>query len=327
MSAKKNIAVVAGGYSSEYHISIKSAQTIMNHLPKDYYDPYLVVISKDAWKVEKDQTTYPIDREDFSFVVDGRKINFDCAYITIHGTPGEDGKLQGYFDMIGVPYTSCNATVSAITFNKWYNNQVLLNNGFSCAQSMILRNPNHGYAAKEIVERLGLPCYVKPNDGGSSFGISKVKEEGEILSAIEKAFEEGKEVVIEANMQGREVTCGAYAYQGKIYALPITEIVSHKEYFDYQAKYEGLSDEITPARISDELTQLVQETTVKAYQVMNLRGIIRIDFILKNDKPHIIEINTAPGMSPESIIPQQVRAYDGMDLSTVLHRVIEEVLP
>ncbi len=322
---KKNIAVVAGGYSSEYQISIKSAQTIINHLPSEFYIPYLVIITQDEWYLLKDDNKYIINREDFGVTINDVKITFDCAYITIHGTPGEDGKLQGYFDMIGLPYTSCNATVSAITFNKWYNNQVLLNNGFSCAKSIIIRNPKHHYAASEIVERLGLPCYVKPNDGGSSFGISKVKEENEVISAIEKAFEEGKEVVIEANMQGREVTCGAYAYKGNIYALPVTEIVSHKEYFDYEAKYEGLSDEITPAPISDELTKLVQETTVKAYRVMNLRGIIRVDFILKDNIPHIIEINTAPGMSPKSIIPQQVAVYEHADLSTVLHQVIEEV--
>ena len=321
---KKNIAIVAGGYSSEMVVSMKSAETIYNNLPSEKYVKYKVVITENEWYALVSEEKISIDKNDFSATINNQKITFDCAYITIHGTPGEDGKLQGYLDMLNIPYTTPSQSASTLTFNKWNCNQVLANNGVNCSKSIILRSKNHSYSNEYILNEVGLPCFVKPNDGGSSFGISKVTEASKLNEAIENAFSQGKEVMIETFMAGPEVTCGAYKHNGKIFALPITEIVSKNDFFDFEAKYNGLSDEITPARISDELTHEVKELTKKVYQLLDLNGIIRIDYILKNNKPHVIEVNTTPGMSSASLIPQQVAYQENIELGQLLDWMIEE---
>ena len=218
---KQNIAIVTGGYSSELEISLESVKTIYDHLSTEKYNKYIVLIEQNSWQVKIEDNLIPIDKNDFSFNYNGVKITFECAYITIHGTPGEDGKLQGYFDMINMPYTTCKQNASSLTFNKWACNQVLLSNDFNCSKSMIFNNKNEQFDTKHILSKLGLPCFVKPNDGGSSFGITKVKTEEELLPAIQRAFEEGKEVMIEAFLDGIEVTCGCYFYNGEIHTLPL----------------------------------------------------------------------------------------------------------
>ncbi len=323
---KKNIAIIAGGYSSELEISLKSVETIHANLPKDKYNSYVVIVNSQGWNVRHNEALFTIDKNDFSFTKDGKKINFDCAYLTIHGTPGEDGKLQGYFDMMGIPYNSCNQKTSALTFDKWLCNQVLLNNGISCAKSVLLNDRSEMYNTKQIVTELGLPCFVKPNDGGSSFGISKVKETVQLIPAINRAFTEGNEVMIESFLDGTEVTCACYKDGDKLKTLPLIEIVSETEFFDYEAKYEGLSQEICPARVDDTVRDEVQELTKKIYQLLGLKGLIRIDFMLVNNKPSVIEINTAPGMSAESLVPKMVKQEDNLDLSVLFDKIIQEAL-
>lgn len=323
---KKNIAIIAGGYSSELVVSMKSAETIYTHISAEKYNKYKVVITDTEWYALVNDTKIDIDKNDFSITIKNEKITFDCAYITIHGTPGEDGKLQGYFDMLNIPYTTPSQSASALTFNKWNCNQVLANNGVKCSKSIILRSKNHTYTNEYILNEVGLPCFVKPNDGGSSFGTSKVTEANKLSEAIDNAFAQGKEVIIEAFMPGSEVTCGAYKHNGKVFALPITEIVSKNDFFDFDAKYNGSSEEITPARISDELTQEVKELTKHIYSLLDLNGIIRIDYILKNNSPHVIEVNTTPGMSSASLIPQQVAYQENLELGQLLDWMIEEAI-
>jgi D-alanine-D-alanine ligase len=321
---KKNIAIIAGGYSSELVVSMKSAETIYNNLPSEKYNRFKIIITQDKWYATINDIKVTVDKNDFSILIDDEKITFDCAYITIHGTPGEDGKLQGYFDMLNIPYSTASQSTSSLTFNKWMCNQVLANNGVKCSKSIILRSKDHTYTEEFILTEVGLPCFVKPNDGGSSFGISKVTKANKLSEAIENAFSQGKEVLIEAFMAGSEVTCGAYKHNGKVFALPITEIVSQNDFFDFDAKYNGLSDEITPARISDELTKEVQELTTYIYQLLDLSGIIRVDYILKNNTPHVIEVNATPGMSQQSIIPQQIAYQENLELGQLLDWMIEE---
>lgn len=324
--AKQNIAIVTGGYSSEIEISLESVKTIYDNLSSEKYNKYIVIIEQNSWNVKIENDFYTLDKNDFSFTKNGEKIAFDCAYITIHGTPGEDGKLQGYFDMINIPYTTCKQIASSLTFNKWACNQVLLNNDFNCSKSLIFNDKNENFNSSKIISELGLPCFVKPNDGGSSFGITKVKTENELIPAINKAFSEGNEVMIEAFLDGIEVTCGCYKYKGEIYTLPLCEIVSQTDFFDYEAKYKGLSDEIVPARISNELTLEVQKLATQIYKFLDLKGITRTDFIIQNNIPYIIEVNTTPGMSKESIIPKMVKAQDNLDISQLLDWMIEEAI-
>ena len=323
---KQNIAIVTGGFSSEIEISLESVKTIYENIPINKYNKFIVIIDAEGWRVKIDKDFYEIDKNDFSFKINNTKITFDCAYITIHGTPGEDGKLQGYFDMINMPYTTCKQTASSLTFNKWACNQVLLNVGFDCSKSLILSDKNESFNSSEIIKEVGLPRFVKPNDGGSSFGISKVKRESELISAINKAFSEGNEVMIEAFLDGTEVTCGCYKRNGKIYALPLCEIVSETEFFDFEAKYNGLSQEIVPARISDEMTQKVQDISKRIYKLLDLKGITRTDFIIQNGVPYIIEVNTTPGMSKESIVPKMVKAQDNLEMSELLDWMIVEAI-
>lgn len=320
---KKNIVIVAGGDSSEVIVSLKSAEGIYSFLDKEKYNVYIALVKKGEWAVKLPNGEYtPIDKNDFSFHEDGQVRHFDFAYITIHGTPGEDGRLQGYFDMIEMPYSSCGMFVSALTFNKYACNHYLKDFGVKIAESIHLFK-GQTVAEEEVLNRLGLPVFVKPNDGGSSFGVTKVKELSALQPAIAKAFEEGKEVVIESFIDGTEVTCGCYKTAKKEVVFPVTEVVTDNEFFDFDAKYNGQVQEITPARISVELTEKIQRETSRIYDILGAKGLIRVDYIIPADgEPKLLEINTTPGMTATSFIPQQVRAA-GLDIKNVLTEIIE----
>ena len=320
---KRTIAIVAGGDTSEFHVSLRSAQGIYSFIDKEKYTLYIVQMHGLDWHVQlPDGTTVPVDRNDFSFQLDGRKVTFDFAYITIHGTPGEDGRLQGYFDMLHIPYSCCGVLAASLTYDKFACNQYLKSFGVRIADSLLLRR-GQTISDDDVIEKIGLPCFIKPSLGGSSFGVTKVKTRDEIQPAIAKAFDEAQEVVIEAFMDGTELTCGCYKTRQKSVVFPITEVVSHNEYFDYKAKYNGESDEITPARIPDELRDRVQQLTSAIYDILGARGIIRVDYIVTaGEKINLLEVNTTPGMTATSFIPQQVRAA-GMDIKDVMTDIIE----
>lgn len=322
----KNIAIVAGGDSSEVEVSLKSAKGIKSFIDETKYKTTIVTIIGDEWLAKvSDNKSYTIDKNDFSYTIDGEKQRFDFAYITIHGTPGENGILQGYFDLIGLKYSCCGVLAAALSFNKFACNQYLKNFGAKVAQSLLV-SPGMIVEPKDVVDKLGLPCFIKSNVGGSSFGVTKVKEESQILPAINKAFAEGGDVIIESFLKGTEITCGMYKTHEKTVVFPITEVVSENEFFDYDAKYNGQVKEITPARISDELTKRVQEETKKYYDILGCKGIVRIDYIITEDGvPHVLEANTTPGMTPTSFIPQQVRAA-GLDIKDVMTDIIENKL-
>ncbi len=321
---KRTIAIAAGGDTSEYEVSLRSAQGIYSFLDKEKYTAYIVQMRGTDWHVQlEDGTLAAIDRNDFSFrLPDGSKINFDFVYITIHGTPGEDGLLQGYLDMLHLPYSCCGVLPASLTYNKFACNQYLHAFGVRIADSLLLRR-GQAITDNEVVEKIGLPCFIKPNLGGSSFGVTKVKTPGEIQPAIAKAKEESPETVIEAFMDGTEITCGCYKTRQRSVVLPITEVVSHHEYFDYDAKYCGDSDEITPARIPDELADRVKQLTSAIYDILGATGIIRVDYIItESNKINLLEVNTTPGMTATSFIPQQVRAA-GMTMQEVMTDIIE----
>lgn len=320
---KRNIAIIAGGDSSEIVVSLQSAEGIYSFIDKDKYNLYIALVKKDIWMVKlPGGEESPINKDDFSFQENGQLKRFDFAYITIHGTPGEDGRLQGYFDMIGMPYSSCGMLVSAITFNKYVCNNYLKGFGIRVPKSIRLFK-DENIEDDEVVNRLGLPVFIKPNDGGSSFGASKVKDKTGIQPAIAKAFSEGNEVILESYIPGTEVTCGCYKVKDKKVVFPITEVVTSNEFFDFDAKYNGQVDEITPARISAELTQKIQQTTSAIYDILGAKGIIRIDYIIPADgEPFLLEVNTTPGMTTTSFIPQQVRAA-GLDIKEVMTEIIE----
>ncbi len=320
---KRNIAIVAGGYSSEYGVSLKSAEGLYSFIDKDKYNLYIAIVKKNEWFVQRPNGTEAvIDKNDFSFQEEGKKICFDFAYITIHGTPGEDGRLQGYFDLIGIPYSSCGMLVSAVTFNKYVCNHYLQDFGVNIAPSIHLF-AGQSVSDEQVVEQLGLPVFVKPNDGGSSFGVTKVKAIEQLQPAIAKAFAEGKEVVIERFIAGTEVTCGCYKVKGKEVVFPLTEVVTDNEFFDYDAKYNGQVQEITPARLDPETTRKIQQETSRIYDILGAKGIIRADYIIPAEgDPFLLEINTTPGMTATSFIPQQVRAA-GMDITKVMTDIIE----
>lgn len=320
---KRNIAIVTGGDSSEIVVSLKSAEGIYSFLDKERYNVFIAVIKKNDWTVILPEgTSTLLDRSTFSFSDGKETISFDFAYITIHGTPGEDGLLQGYFDLMNIPYSSCGVLASAVTFNKYVCNHFLHDEGIKVAPSIRLFK-GHSITDEEVIEKLGLPLFVKPNDGGSSFGISKVKEREEIQPAIQKAFSEGKEVILERFTAGKEVTCGCYKIKGKEVVLPLTEVVTKNEFFDFDAKYNGQVEEITPARISKELTEKIQHQTSGIYDLLGAKGFIRVDYIIPSDgEPVLLEVNTTPGMTITSFIPQQVRAA-GLEMSDVLTEIIE----
>ncbi len=319
---KRKIAIVAGGDSSEWQVSLRSAAGLMSFIG-DEYEKFLVTIVGNRWQVEfaKDKK-FPIDKNDFSFVKDGEKQTFDFAYITIHGTPGENGILQGYFDLIKLPYSCCGVMAASVTFDKFACNQYLRTFGVNVSNSIWLRKGDL-VDVEKIKTEIGLPCFIKPCDGGSSFGVTKVKSEDQILPAVEKAFAEGTSVMVEALMVGTEVTCGMYKTTQKEVVFPITEVVTDNEFFDYDAKYNGQVKEITPARIPQSWTNEIQLTTKKIYKALNAKGIIRVDYIVdESGKVNLLEVNTTPGMTETSFIPQQVKAA-GLDISDVMHDIIE----
>jgi D-alanine-D-alanine ligase len=318
---KKNIAIVWGGYSSEKVISEKSAAGIYSFLSNTQYNLYKVMIDKTSWEVDYEGNSFPVNKNDFSFLADGQTVKFDFAYITIHGTPGEDGTLQGYFDMLGIPYSNCGVLASALTFSKFTCNNFLKNFGIHVANSMILRKGDL-CQPDAIVAQLGLPLFVKPNIGGSSFATTKVKETAALGKAVTDAFNEAPEVIIESFIAGTEVTCGCYVTGDGLTILPLTEVVTSNEFFDFDAKYNGQVQEITPARLSEEMTKTIQQVTEKIYRLIGAKGIIRADFIISNNIPVLLEVNTTPGMTATSFIPQQVAAA-GLSMTEVLSNIIE----
>ena len=329
MSSRKNIAFVTGGYSEESVISYKSAITIENNLDREKYNIYKIDITPNGWWYEGEDNGQKtaVDREDFSINRADKKVIFDAVFIGIHGTPGEDGKLQGYFDLLRLPYTSCDAATSALTFNKRYTVAVASFAGISVAKSLhIFKHARIG--GQQILTQLQLPVFVKPNNGGSSIGMSKVSKADEMDAALEKAFKEDDQVLIEEFITGREFTIGVFRSNGKIETLPFTEVRTHKEFFDFEAKYTpGMSEEITPAQVDEAVAEKVRETARKVYHTFNCRGVVRMDFIYNEEKqqPFLLEINTVPGQSEASIVPQQVRAR-GWSLKEFYSMLIEEAL-
>lgn len=325
---KRTIAIVAGGYSSEYEVSLRSAEGIHSFMPEEY-TCYTVLITIKGWTALYNDQEYAIDRNDFGFVTqNGARIVPDFAYITIHGTPGEDGILQGYFDLIGLPYNTGGVLVEALTFNKFVLNNFLRSFGYGISDSVRVLKGQPRPMDAEVVARLGLPCFVKPNAGGSSFGVSKVKTESELSTAIETALKECDEVMIERLMTGTEITCGCYFTEATgMVVFPITEVVTTQEFFDYDAKYNGKVEEITPARIAPDTTERVQALTAEIYRLIGARGIIRIDYMLSGEAGqeaiNLIEINTTPGMTKTSFIPQQVSAA-GLDIRDVMRAIVED---
>jgi len=323
---KKNIALVTGGFSGEAVISYKSAVTIGNNLDSNLFNVYTIDINPKGWFYElPDGSKIEIDKNDFSLLINDTKIIFDAVFIGIHGTPGEDGKLQGYFDALKIPYTGCDAATSALTFNKRFTVAVAAFSGIDVAKSELLIKGGVG-SPDEIVQQLKFPVFVKPNNGGSSIGMSKVNDPSDELGiAIEKAFKEDDQVLVEEFIKGRELTTGVFRSKGNIIVLPITEIISKKEFFDYEAKYEGASTEVTPAEVEEIIGGKIRDAAKKIYALFNCRGIVRIDFIYNEEagKPFMLEINTIPGQSEASIVPQQVIAM-GWTLKEFYTKLVEE---
>lgn len=323
---KKRVAIVAGGDQSELAVSLRSAAGLYTFIDKDRYDLSIVTIVGTDWQVEEDGVKYSIDKNDFTFTNSkGEKKGFDFAYITIHGVPGEDGKLQGYFDLLRIPYSCCGVLAAALTFNKFFCNRYLHAFGVPIAKSVLL-DKGDKVDGQAIVNELGLPIFVKPNGGGSSYGTSKVKDISQIQKAVDAALVESNQVIIESFMKGTEITCGVYKTKDKSVVFPITEVVSKNEFFDTDAKYNGSVEEITPARLSEKLTKEVQALTSKIYDILGAKGIIRVDYIItEGDQINLLEVNTTPGMTATSFIPQQVRAA-GLDIKDVMTDIIENEL-
>ena len=322
---KKNIAIVAGGDSSEYLVSINSANQIAQWIDKEKYNVYTIIAKDTEWIVKSDVACdLIVNKDDFSFSLNNQKVKFDCALITIHGTPGEDGKMQGFFDTLHIPYTTSSTLASAITFNKIFSKNYLIPFNIPLADFVTIKKGDT-IDADQIIKVTGLPCFVKPNCGGSSFGVSKVKEKTELKDAIESAFSEDNEVIIEEFLDGVELTCGLVKTKKETIIFPPTEIVSKNDFFDYEAKYNGMADEITPARISKELTQEVQNLSSQIYDIFQLNGIVRIDYLYANNKLYFMEVNTVPGMSAASIVPQQVEAM-GSNMTDIFTVVIEDAI-
>ena len=324
---KRNIAIVCGGDSSEHDVSMRSAQGIYSFFDKERYNVYIVDVKGQDWHVQfANDTTAQIDKNDFTFVCDGKVVEFDYAYITIHGTPGENGLMQGYFDLLHVPYSTSGVLVEAMTFDKYVLNNYLRGFGVNVADSILVRRGEE-IDENEVARRLGMPCFVKPAADGSSFGVSKVKEPDQLAAALRVAFMESNEVMIERYMQGTEISIGCYKTKEKSVVFPATEVVTSNEFFDYAAKYNGQVQEITPARIADATAKAVAEETSRIYDILHCNGIIRIDYIITkdaegNDCINMLEINTTPGMTATSFIPQQVRAA-GLDITQVLSEIVE----
>jgi D-alanine-D-alanine ligase len=320
----KTIAIVAGGDSSEFGISVKSAIEVSKALYSRYIT-YIIMIKGKSWYWEDKKGRYHnVDKNDFTLILDDARIRFNAVFVAIHGTPGENGLLQGYFDMLGIPYTSCGAFCSALTFNKQACKLFLRDYRIPMAVSMLL-SKRVKWDAEEIISHTGLPCFVKPNESGSSFGVTKVKEIKELSPAIGKAFTESREVIIEAFMDGREVACGVVKTKKKDLVLPVTEIISKNEFFDYEAKYtHGKSDEVTPAEMPDAVTAEVQDLSSRIYDLLGCRGIVRVDFIVIDSKPFFLEINTIPGMTEESLVPKQAAAA-GISTEELYSMIVEDL--
>ena len=322
---KKNIAILMGGYSSEYQISIDSGNVVYNTLNRDIYQPFKIVILKDKWfYLSEDDQEYAINKNDFSILINDNTVNFDCAFNAIHGAPGEDGSLQAYLELLNIPHTSCDMYQAAITFNKRDCLSILKANGIKTATSYYL-NFGDPINEKKVLDRVGLPCFVKPNKSGSSFGISKVYKEEELGRAIDVAYKEDNEIIIESFLDGIEVSVGVITFKGDIKVLPITEIVSDNDFFDFEAKYSGECQEITPARLTKNETTNTNKIAKQVYTILKLKGFSRSEFILIDEQPYLLEINTVPGLTKESILPQQAIAA-GMTLEELFNNAIEEAL-
>ncbi len=331
----KKIVIVAGGDSSEYEVSLRSAAGLYGFIDKSKYQPYVAVLHGDDWHVcpewPESKSVAKIDRNDFSFTWNGEKTTFDMAWITIHGTPGENGRLQGYFELIGLPFSCCDTLAAALTFDKYTCNHYLNSFGIPTAKSVLLRcgqwTPEREKEHLDnILNTCGLPCFVKSNVGGSSFGTTKVKEASKLKEAIDVAFREGPSVIIESFLDGTEVTSGCYKTAEKCVCLPLTEVVSKREFFDYDAKYNGAVEEITPARLPDSVRDRIQATTSRIYDLINgCKGIIRADYIICKDDIYLLEVNTTPGMTATSFIPQEVRA-NGQTMAEVMDDIIADIL-
>ena len=326
---KRNIAIVCGGDSSEHDVSMRSAQGLYSFFDKERYNIYVVDVKEQDWHVDlQNGDTAKIDKNDFSFKMDGKTVTFDYAYITIHGTPGENGLMQGYFELLHIPYSTSGVLVEAMTFDKYVLNNYLRGFGVNVAESVLMRRgEEEKYSDEEIEKRIGMPCFVKPAADGSSFGVSKVKNADQLAPALRVAFMESDEVMVESFMKGTEISIGCYKTRDKAVVFPATEVVTSNEFFDYDAKYNGQVQEITPARLSPETTKRVEEETSRIYDILHCNGIIRIDYIISkdadgNDKINMLEINTTPGMTATSFIPQQVRAA-GLDIKDVLTDIVE----
>jgi D-alanine-D-alanine ligase len=317
---KKRIAVVCGGYSGESVVSMRSAQMIMNNIDRNLYDPIKIVITSTDWYAETAAGNLPVNKGNFSITNQGNVISFDGVFMIIHGTPGENGILQGYFELQGIPTTTGDTLNMALTFNKKMTTRVLGTFGFHVAKSLTLKQPD-SFSAEQIIGQVGLPCFVKPNCGGSSIGTSRVNKAEDLQMAIELALKVDSQIIIEEFIQGTEVTCGVIQWQGKIMALPITEIVSQKEFFDFEAKYQGQSEEITPARLPQDVYEQVQSNSEAIYKALDCRGMIRVDYIIRDSEIYVIEVNTTPGFSEASIIPQQA-GVQGISKTELITAVI-----
>lgn len=315
----KTVGIFCGGFSSEWEISLKSAQTIQDNFPKEY-SAVKIVVDKNGWNALIGEKNFPLDLNTMTFN-NGTETKIDIGIVYVHGDPGENGKIQAFLEIKGIPYVNSGPLASSLSFDKWYCNQFLKGFGLKVAKSLFMNRADQ-YSPSEIVEKLGLPVFVKPSDSGSSYGISKVKSVDEMLESLEKAFKEGNTVVIESFLDGTEVTCGVYRKRTGIHALPLTEIASDNEFFDYEAKYLGESKEITPARISDAVRDKVQEQACYIYEILQLRSIARIDFMIVNDEPHLIEVNTTPGFSPASIVPQMLQC-EGENIRNFWQEILE----
>jgi D-alanine-D-alanine ligase len=325
MESKLNIAILAGGNSSEANISLKSAAQISGWIDADKYNAYTIFIKGTRWELKHPELgEIEIDKNDFSATVKGTKLKFDCALIAIHGTPGENGLLQGYLEMMNIPYTTGSVMNSSFTFHKYYCKELVKETGVNLAKGINLKR-GQKFDTDNIIKTLGLPIFVKPNESGSSYGVSKVKFAEDLLPAIENAFKEDRTIILEEFIGGREFTCGVFKSDNKEIVMPVTEIISMNEFFDYEAKYQNKSKEVTPAEISETLTKQIQEFSSKIYDRLDCRGIVRVDYIVDNDNIYFLEINTVPGMSEASIIPQQIKAMGG-NLRNMFTLVIEDAV-
>jgi D-alanine-D-alanine ligase len=321
---KKNIAVMAGGPSAEAGVSINSAKVVCQYLDKEKYNIYKILLEGHEWLEET--TRAAIDKNDFTLTIRGEEIKFDAVFVAIHGTPAEDGRLQGYFDMMGIPYNCCGVQAAAITFDKQRTKEYLSPFGVLSAKALAAKKTDDKkHLVEQINSQLSYPIFVKPNKNGSSYGASKVDEKDQVCGAIHTAFEYDDEILIEEYIKGTEVTCGVITYKGKITALPLTEIRSKSAFFDYKAKYEGNSQEVTPAEIDAVLAKKIQDTATYIYQKLDFKGMSRIDFIIRDGEYYMLEVNSVPGLSAESIVPQQAKAF-GLTLTELFGNSIEECL-